>query len=111
MYSIRETQHLSPLFDHSDVFDPDRWEQIASHSDTDNTKNFHYIPFGSGARGCVGKMYAQLVTKIFVIELVRTCDWYLKNKKVKLTYIPVPVASDHLPVEFRRKGEYHEAEE
>ncbi|XP_053406786.1 cytochrome P450 26A1-like [Mercenaria mercenaria] len=105
MFSIRETQQLSPVFEHSEKFDPDRWDKILSTRNS-SPEGFNYIPFGFGARGCVGKMYAQLVIKIFVIELVRSCDWCLKNKNIEMTYIPIPVARDHLPVIFCARGEF-----
>ncbi|KAL4232173.1 hypothetical protein ACF0H5_009748 [Mactra antiquata] len=95
--SIRETQHLSPLFKHSEMFDPDRWNDDKLDK---GAERFHYLPFGMGARGCVGKTYAQIVIKVFIIELVRTCDWTLKNENIQMRYIPVPVASDYLPATF-----------
>lgn len=100
IYSIRETQHTSPLYDESDQFLPERWEKLEENSDT---YRFHFIPFGAGARGCLGKTYAMLLAKIFVIELVRRCDWSLKNPNPTMRYIPVPVATDHLPLTVTRR--------
>lgn len=94
IFSIRETQHLSPLYECPEEFNPERW----SDGKLDNkSERFHYVPFGFGARACIGKAFAQLVVKMFIIELVRTCDWRLKNESPVMRYIPIPVATDQLP--------------
>lgn len=107
IYSIRETQQTSNLFQNSDRFDPDRWErieEITKDTSTDPTK-FHYIPFGFGARGCVGKAYAQLAMKVFLIELVQASNWSLKNKNVEMVFIPIAMPLDHLPATFVRNSD------
>lgn len=88
------------MYDESDNFIPERWEKI---EDNGGANKFHFIPFGAGARGCVGKAYALLLAKIFIIELVRKCNWTLTNPQSKMRYIPVPVAIDHLPVTVTRR--------
>lgn len=100
IYSVRETQHTSPLFDDAESFIPERWEGL---DELAGANKYHYIPFGAGPRGCIGKAYAMLLAKIFVIELVRRCDWTLKNPNPKMRYIPVPVATDHLPITISRR--------
>lgn len=102
IYSIRETQHTSPLYRFPDRFDPDRWleiDKLSRDSGTDAAR-FHYIPFGYGARHCIGLTYAKLVMKIFLIELVQTCSWTLKNRDIKMLYIPATVPADYLPATF-----------
>ncbi|WAR21445.1 CP26A-like protein [Mya arenaria] len=81
MYSIRETHHTSPVFEDAASFEPDRWAALTQTSDDDghDLAKFHYLPFGYGARSCIGKMYAQLVLKVFLVELVRGYDWRLEN--------------------------------
>ena len=107
VYSIRETQHTSPLYDDAEKFNPDRWydlDRMSEESGADVTR-FHYVPFGFGARGCIGKIYAQLVVKIFLIELVQSCSWTLKNTDITMMYIPATVSTDHLPAVFKRREE------
>ncbi|GFN93284.1 cytochrome p450 26a1 [Plakobranchus ocellatus] len=95
-YSIRDTQRISELFPNSSTFDPDRW---IDHSSSREEK-FHYLPFGGGTRSCVGKEFAKLFLKIFVIELVRSCSWRLMNDKVTMNHLPVPHPADGLPLGF-----------
>ena len=38
---------------------------------------FHYIPFGGGARSCLGQELAQTVLQLLAVELVRTARWEL----------------------------------
>ena len=98
--SIRETQQTSPIFDESERFKPERWESIEKQYDENK---FQFIPFSGGPRGCIGKDYALILTKIFVIELARKCDWTLKNPNPTMRYIPIPLATDHLPINITRR--------
>ncbi|KAH3706574.1 hypothetical protein DPMN_065962 [Dreissena polymorpha] len=99
MYSIRETHYTSPLFENPADFNPDRWTDIdAASSDGNKQARFHFLPFSYGARGCIGKTYAQMVLKIFIIELVQQCEWQLCNDKPEMRFFPVPVSTDHLPI-------------
>lgn len=97
VYSIRETQAFSELFTDSDRFEPERWETIGQSAD-DEKEDFHFLPFSRGARGCVGKEYAKLLLKIFVVETCRTCHWRLLNEDVELKMIPLPQPADGLPL-------------
>ncbi|ESO95169.1 hypothetical protein LOTGIDRAFT_189041 [Lottia gigantea] len=92
-YSIRETQEAAEVFNHGEKFAPERWNSIKD-------EKFSYLPFGGGGRACVGKELAKLVLKIFAIELSRSCKWRLLNESAKINYLPVPHASDGLPIEF-----------
>nr|KAG5700960.1 hypothetical protein BaRGS_034245 [Batillaria attramentaria] len=94
VYSIRETQMFSDLFDKGDSFDPDRWQHLDNRSD----ETFHYLPFGRGARSCVGKEYARLLLKILTVELTRSCSWTLLNEDVQMRLLPVPHPTDGLPM-------------
>lgn len=74
MYSIRDTHETATVYQspHSG-FDPDRF----SAAGTEATGRFHYIPFGGGARSCIGKELAQAILKLLAIELVSTARWEL----------------------------------
>lgn len=40
---------------------------------------FSFILFGGGFRSCVGKEFVKIFFKIFIVELVRYCDWRFLN--------------------------------
>ncbi|XP_069719806.1 cytochrome P450 26C1 isoform X2 [Phaenicophaeus curvirostris] len=74
MYSIRDTHETATIYQSPPgSFDPDRF----SATQTEATGRFHYIPFGGGARGCIGKELAQAILKLLAIELVSTARWEL----------------------------------
>ncbi|KAK3096283.1 hypothetical protein FSP39_025295 [Pinctada imbricata] len=100
-FGIRDTQHTSPVFPDPEEFNPERWNNLPNldRQEIDSkVDRFNYVPFGAGARTCVGREYARLVTRIFLIELCRTSDWTLHNDNPKMKYIPVPRPVDDLPV-------------
>ncbi|XP_053927560.1 cytochrome P450 26C1 [Cuculus canorus] len=74
MYSIRDTHETATIYQSPPgSFDPDRF----SATRTEAMGRFHYIPFGGGARGCIGKELAQAILKLLAIELVSTARWEL----------------------------------
>jgi cytochrome P450 len=69
-----------------DRFNPDRWMPHASPDLINMSSGFNYVPFGVGARSCVGKHYATLLSRTFCIELAHACRrWHLT------TPLPVPM--------------------
>ncbi|NXI50285.1 CP26C protein, partial [Chloroceryle aenea] len=74
MYSIRDTHETAAIYQSPPgSFDPDRF----SAARTEAVGRFHYIPFGGGARSCIGKELAQAILKLLAIELVSTARWEL----------------------------------
>ncbi|XP_074010806.1 cytochrome P450 26C1-like [Numenius arquata] len=74
MYSIRDTHETATIYQSPPGgFDPDRFDAAR----TETTGRFHYIPFGGGARSCIGKELAQAILKLLAIELVSTARWEL----------------------------------
>ncbi|NXR05095.1 CP26C protein, partial [Sagittarius serpentarius] len=74
MYSIRDTHETAAVYQSSPgSFDPDRFGATR----TEAAGRFHYIPFGGGARSCIGKELAQAILKLLAIELVSTARWEL----------------------------------
>ncbi|NWW53859.1 CP26C protein, partial [Pedionomus torquatus] len=74
MYSIRDTHETAAVYQSPPSgFDPERF----SADRTEATGRFHYIPFGGGARSCIGKELAQAILKLLAIELVSTARWEL----------------------------------
>ncbi|KAM6092845.1 cytochrome P450 26C1 isoform 2-T2 [Theristicus caerulescens] len=74
MYSIRDTHETAAIYQSPPTgFDPDRFGAAR----TEAVGRFHYIPFGGGARSCIGKELAQAILKLLAIELVSTARWEL----------------------------------
>lgn len=102
-YSIRETQQTSELFPDAHLFLPDRWLGRKSEELQDQPR-YHYLPFGLGARACVGRRLAVLYQAVFLAEVVRGSRYRLKNPVPTMKFIPVAKPADDLPVTFRRRG-------
>ncbi|KAI8777685.1 cytochrome P450 26A1-like [Biomphalaria glabrata] len=98
-YSIRET-HKTDFFTDPETFEPSRWLT----GDELDTK-YHFLPFGGGARVCIGKEFAQMFLRIFVVELVKSCHWQIKSNR-KMVMFPVPYPADNLPVVFTAKQQH-----
>lgn len=74
MYSIRDTHETAAVYQSPPSgFDPDRFGAARMEA----AGRFHYIPFGGGARSCIGKELAQAILKLLAIELVSTARWEL----------------------------------
>ncbi|XP_060063621.1 cytochrome P450 26A1-like [Ylistrum balloti] len=104
-YGIRETHHNSPVFSKALEFNPDRWTGEVSNLEKQETGKFNFLPFGYGGRICVGREYAKLLTKVFIVELCRACDWELVNEDITMTYIPVAKPKDSLPIHIYERGD------
>ncbi|CAH1783469.1 unnamed protein product [Owenia fusiformis] len=101
MYSIRDTQDTSQVFQNVDEFDPGRWNDL--DLTTNQSDRFSYIPFGGGTRACIGKEFAKLLLKVFILELVGNCTWKIPNPNPRMKSFPVPYPVDKLPIEFSKK--------
>ncbi|KAM8806048.1 cytochrome P450 26C1 [Eudromia elegans] len=74
MYSIRDTHETAAVYQSPpDVFDPERFGAARPEA----AGRFHYVPFGGGARSCIGQELARAVLKLLAIELVSTARWEL----------------------------------
>ena len=113
-YSIRETQQTcdSELFPDPLRFRPERWlGPSGERRALRGRARYQYIPFGLGARACVGQRLALLYQAVFVTEVARGCSYRLLNPAPDMQFIPVVRPTDDLPVEFtgrRRRPEERE---
>ncbi|KAK2098682.1 hypothetical protein P7K49_024133 [Saguinus oedipus] len=77
MYSIRDTHETAAVYrSPPEGFDPERFG-AAREDSRGSCSRFHYIPFGGGARSCLGQELAQAVLQLLAVELVRTARWEL----------------------------------
>lgn len=96
IYAIRDTHEMSSYFENPSEFNPDRWENLSIKNN-----QFSYLPFGGGRRACAGKDLARLMLKVFVLEIVRGCEWTLEKDNPEFVTFPVPYPKDGMPLVFR----------
>lgn len=78
LYTIRSTHQDPKIYSQPEKFDPDRFNPERAE---DKKQPYSYIPFGGGARECVGKELAFLVMKIFASTIVDSYTWKLLPKQ------------------------------
>ncbi|XP_063077255.1 cytochrome P450 26B1-like [Engraulis encrasicolus] len=101
MYSIRDTHETAPVYQRPDTFEPERF---GVERDEAAKGRFHYVPFGAGVRGCVGKELAQVIIKTLAAELLVTVEWSLATKKPpRMQTVPVVHPINGLHVHFNHK--------
>ncbi|XP_004701126.1 cytochrome P450 26C1 [Echinops telfairi] len=103
MYSIRDTHETAAVY-HSppEGFDPERFG--ATREDAPGAAGrFHYIPFGGGARSCLGQELAQAMLQLLAVELVRTARWELATPAFPaMQTVPIVHPVDGLQLFFHR---------
>ena len=81
------------------MFNPDRFNP--DHQEDQIGGRYNYPIFGGGSRSCVGKQFAQLILKIFLVELARTCSVKpLYEEPVRFRGLPIPHPIEGLPLKF-----------
>ncbi|MFB2881251.1 cytochrome P450 [Floridanema aerugineum] len=73
LYQIGRTHADESIYYQPEKFDPERFSPERS----EDKKPFSYVHFGGGMRECLGKVFAQLVMKVFAVYLVRDYNWEL----------------------------------
>ncbi|XP_062382066.1 cytochrome P450 26A1 [Sardina pilchardus] len=96
IYSICDTHDVADIFPNKEDFRPERFMSKAS----EDSSRFNYIPFGGGSRMCVGKEFAKVLLKTFLIELTQQCNWTLSNGPPTMKTAPTVYPSDNLPTRF-----------
>ncbi|XP_076439545.1 cytochrome P450 26B1-like isoform X2 [Babylonia areolata] len=97
--SLRETQQTSQAFRDPHLFLPERW--LGLTPEEKERSRYEYLPFGTGARVCVGRRLAILMQAVFLVQLLRRCRFRLKEPGAPMVYIPVAKAKDNLPLVVR----------
>nr|AGN04291.1 cytochrome P450 [Oryzias melastigma] len=96
IYSICDTHDVAEVFPNKEDFQPERF---LDRSFVDSSR-FQYIPFGGGSRMCVGKEFAKVLLKIFLVELVSSCHWTFLNGPPTMKTGPTVYPVDNLPTKF-----------
>ncbi|GLJ24652.1 hypothetical protein SUGI_0471350 [Cryptomeria japonica] len=96
------TPHFSgEVFKESNKFDP-------AHFDN-KSPTYTFIPFGGGARLCVGYDFARMQGEIFVHHLISKYKWSMINPNEKIICEPLLVLGEGLPIKLqvRRNWSYY----
>lgn len=96
IYSICDTHEVADVFSNKEDFQPERFLSEPSA----DCSRFQYIPFGGGSRMCVGKEFAKVLLKIFLVEVVTKCHWTLLNGLPTMKTGPTVYPVDNLPTKF-----------
>jgi cytochrome P450 len=74
MYSIYLTQRLAQFWEDRHAFNPDRF--------LNRPAPYSYLPFGGGARNCIGAMFAQVESKVVLARILQKYRLKLLRDKV-----------------------------
>ncbi|XP_068161889.1 cytochrome P450 26A1 [Antennarius striatus] len=96
IYSICDTHDVAEIFPRKEEFRPERF---LTNPSSDSSR-FQYIPFGGGSRMCVGKEFAKVLLKVFLVEVISRCDWTLLNGPPTMKTGPTVYPVDNLPTKF-----------
>jgi cytochrome P450 family 12 len=77
-------------FQNPTAFIPERW--LKNSDEAYKANPFSYLPFGFGARSCVGKRLAELEMEILVVNIIRRfrLEWNYGDLKVKSVLVNIP---------------------
>lgn len=90
-------QHDNVHFPTSDKFLPERWLKSESPSSgcpsARSANPFVYLPFGFGARSCIGKRFAEMEVEIMLARIIRqyNLEWNYAPIKYVTSLIQTPV--------------------
>jgi cytochrome P450 family 12 len=83
-------------FGQAKAFIPERWIKSNTDPGCPHAKDSHpfaYLPFGFGARMCVGKRFAELEIEVLVTRIIRDykIEWnHPEEMKIKSVLVNVP---------------------
>ena len=101
LYGINATHRTAPNFVEPERFDPDRFGPGRAE---DKQVRFSWVPFGGGARVCLGIEYARLEMAVLGARLVRDCAWELvPGQDLGIAPIPSPRPRSGLQVRLWRR--------
>ena len=82
-YSQYVTHRLAHVWPDPDAFLPDRWDPRSV--DYRTPAPYTYIPFGGGARRCIGETFALVELKVILCQLLRRTSLRLVSEQVTPT--------------------------
>ncbi len=99
-YVVGKTHQDGEVYQLPEEFDPERFSPERAE---DKNKIFSHIPFGGGARECLGKEFARLEMKVFAAMLARNYEWeLLPDQDLTMGAGITPHPRDGLQVNFQK---------
>lgn len=76
-------------------FIPERWLKNSEPTECPHAKTanpFTYLPFGFGARMCVGRRLAEMEIEVLLCRLIRNykIEWHHPDMKIKSVMVNIP---------------------
>ncbi|MGK7950835.1 MAG: cytochrome P450 [Xenococcaceae cyanobacterium] len=100
-YHISSILQDPNIYQKPEQFNPERFNSTNAE---DKQKPFCYVPFGGGARECMGKEFAYLVIKIFVSILVNNYNWKFKeDRDLTINLFPVARPASKIEAYFSKR--------
>ncbi|KAL3615870.1 hypothetical protein CASFOL_040164 [Castilleja foliolosa] len=93
-WSTHATHTDSSFFPDCTKFDPSRF-------DGDGVVTYSFVPFGGGARMCLGKEFARLEILTFLHNVIRRFKWDLVIPGERILCDPIPTPEKGLPILIR----------
>lgn len=94
LYSAYVTGRLPELWPEPERFDPSRWAPGAPEP-----APYSFVPFGGGARRCIGFALATLELQVIAVRLIQQVEWQLRRTKVRPTGIATLSPKGGVPIE------------
>lgn len=94
LYSAYVTGRLPELWPDPERFDPARWAPGAPEP-----APYSFVPFGGGARRCIGFALATLELQVMAVRLAQQVEWRLRRSTVKPTGIATLTPKGGVPIE------------
>lgn len=100
-YVVGKTHQDREVYQLPEEFDPERFSLERAEN---KNKIFSHIPFGGGARECLGKEFARLEMKVFAAMLARHYEWeLLADQDLTMGASITPHPRDGLQVSFKKQ--------
>ncbi len=94
LYSAYVTGRLPDLWSDPERFDPGRWAP-----DAPDPVPYSFVPFGGGARRCIGFALATLELQVMAVRLAQHVEWRPRRTKVRPTGIATLSPKGGVPIE------------
>ncbi|KAI8079517.1 cytochrome P450 [Gilbertella persicaria] len=75
-------QHSNKVWEHPEVFDPDRFSKTGEASVREAGEGMAYVPFSNGSRQCIGMNFSLYEQRVILSMLLRKYTWTLPKDSI-----------------------------